>query len=232
MGESFLFEAVRRPQLFKAIFAFNRLYCPKQEIPSSLLALGSPGKKLWSDPAIRGMYLQEKYSCPGYWDFADEASRLVLLDKEVFKSLLRYFSSAVLSERIAHVLERSRLMELRSSLGSELYQYVLRRGRYQVGSIRDYFLPFAEGTDVEEQISGISSAAVLTVSSDWSRELLDFLEKHDPGYFSFAREKVASLENGASRLAMARPDQKRSLWATLKKILLKEVAPEWAPCFD
>jgi len=232
MDESFLFQAACRPVLFKAVFAFNRRYFPAREMPASLLAMGELGKKLWNDPVVREKLGNAEGNGAGYWDFADETSRLALLDKNVLDALLRHFSSAVLSEKIAHVLERDRLVALRSQLGDGLYQYALRRGRYQVGGLRDFFLPFAQGDGIGKQMDGVSAAVLLTVSSGWSGALLDFLGRHDPEYFAPARNAVAALENGEALLASARTEQKRSLWFTLKKILLREVAPEWAPCFD
>ena len=41
------------------------------------------------------------------------------------------------------------------------------------------------------------------------------------------RAPVAALSDIA-----APPDVQRGLWFDLKKVLLKEVAPSWAPCFD
>ena len=168
----------------------------------------------------------------GYWNFAEETSRLALLGKSTLIRLFRYFSAAVLSETITHTVERISLLDLRRTLGDELYRYVLVRGRYQAGSIRHDLIPFARGDSFAEQLNGVSAASLLIIASAWPTELTAFLDEHDPEYFLHAKENIRLHGEANTLIAAAGPAQRRSLWFILKKILLREVSPEWAPCFD
>ena len=240
MDGSFLRKtAAERPELFQAIAAFNIRYAPPRPMPESFSGLGGTGALLWKDADIRRRFAAPEIR--GWWDFALESSRLALPVPQILLKTCRYFSGAVFSEEISRVVLRGPLLELRRQIGPDLYSYAVRRGRYQSGSKTESFKAIAGDGPLGTRIERLAWAALYLAMSAWPEGLRSFLSRNDPGFFAFPEgEKditsscTAPFSPGAHRdgLQGLGRAEKRSLWLTLKKILLREVAPEWAPCFD
>ena len=107
-------------------------------------------------------------------------------------------------------------MALREALGEPLYRYGIQRGQYQLGSVRQFFL----SRDVREPL------------------LLERLQRHGRLAIAICRApwpaalKERAAENIEDAPPSVSPAVQRAVWFGLKKLLLKEVAPQWAPCFD
>ena len=231
--------AAERPQLFQAIAAFNMRYARLQPMPGPFAGLGGAGALLWKDADIRRRFAVPEFR--GWWDFSHEPSRLALPDPQVLLRTCRYFSGAVFSEEISRVVLRGPLLDLRGQLGPDLYSYAVRRGRYQSGSMSRTFLPLAGDGPLGVRIERLAGSALSLITSSWPEGLQQFLRQHEPEIFSIPGGGSGSASSGPAPFAAGRDDkpsralgraEKRTLWLALKKILLKEVAPEWAPCFD
>ncbi len=235
--------ALDRPALFKAITAFNMRYAVPRSLPESLAGLGVTGDALWKDGDIRRLFAAPDIR--GWWDFAHEPNRLALPEPAVLMQTCRYFSGAILSEEISHVVQREPLLELRRQMGADLHAYALRRGRYQAGSLVEAFSPLAGEGTLGEKVERLAWSALYLAADAWTGGLRNFLRNRDPEYFAFPESVDGSAptgtQAGGGRFLTAEQKgaldtlgraEKRSLWFALKKILLREVAQEWAPCFD
>ncbi len=240
MDSFFLREtAAGHPKLFQAIAAFNMRYAPPRPVPEFFSGLGEAGARLWKDADIR-----RRFAAPdirGWWDFAHESSRLALPDPQILLRTCRYFSGAVFSDEISRVVLRGPLLELRGQIGPDLYSYAVKRGRYQSGSMSRAFQPLAGNGTLGSRIEMLAWSVLYLAMSSWPEGLRSFLRSNDPGFFAFPENEEDSASSGMAPFAPSAHKkelsnlgrtEKRSLWIMLKKILLREVAPEWAPCFD
>lgn len=224
MDYRFLVEIIAlKPPLFQAILNFNREGA--SPLPEELSSLGEPFAALWQAPAFRRAWPASSPEKTGYWNFSEESQRLALLERPAIVRLGLFFSAAVHAEEISRVIAREQVLELRRTLGADILSYALRRGRYQVGALRSLLLvPDACGS-LSRRISLLAVAAPLLVSEDWPEELRRLASSRLP-----QPDEAPATDRGFS--PSLRRGQRRALWFTMKKLLLREVAPEWAPCFD
>ncbi len=224
MDYRFLTDAVtRKPALFRAILEFNRSCEPS--MPEELLSLGAPFPKLWEQQSFRRAWPTLAQEHTGYWNFSEESQRLALLDIPSLERLGLIFSAAVHAEDLALILSREQVLSLRHTLGDDIYAYALTRGRYQIGSLRSLLLiPPSLGTTAE-RIKMLSKAIPSLIMQGWPEQLCTMAKKK----FSCGEDPVVQ---GEPLFKVFSQEERRSLWFTMKKILLREVAPKWAPCFD
>ncbi|MEG1610685.1 MAG: SctK family type III secretion system sorting platform protein [Bilophila sp.] len=224
------------PQLFQAILSFNGLSetqsCP---LPADLGESPCAGeyaaiKALWTNPVVRRRYPQQTAGAilPPFWDFAEESRRLALLPVATLQDLGDIFGAALHGETIARTIVRHDVLELRQGLGAALYDYVLQRGRYQAGSsVRQYFISRNQELSVPEKVRLHGLLALEVCCSTWP----DVLRAHAAFHFGDALPFL-----GAGKISAPKQDENRppaqSLWLNLKKLLLKEVAPQWAHYFN
>lgn len=220
----------RKPALFAAMLAFNgmgpRACGAETAVPGSsacALAADIPGidmAALLATPAARRRLLADtdEASSKTFWDFAEESRRLVLVEPEVLRKLLLAFGAALHAPEYAHCVLRDEVLALRSALGDELYRYGLLRGRYQIGSVRQYFGPVREDEQMTSRIEGDGWTALGLCASAWPESLRERAE--------------AVFGRPVFPVSDVSPAAVRGVWFALKKLLLREVAPQWAPCFD
>lgn len=223
MDYRFLAETLAlKPPLFRAMLDFNRDMAASP--PEELSRLGTPVATLWNDPAFRRAWPSRKSGGQGYWNFSEDSQRLVLLPSDTVTRLCLFFSAAVHAEEIARVIAREQVLELREVLGADIVSYALKRGRYQIRGLRAILLvPPSFGT-LPQRLEALAIAAPRLISEEWPDELRHLaLSRHLLGEDSTIKDMfMPPLER----------EQRRALWFTMKKILLREVAPQWAPCFD
>lgn len=228
--DAFLAETVeRRPALFRAMVEMNRELLPA--LPAS-----APGKSeevpaaLLRDPlvyrALRRSPRSAARTSSGWWDFAEETSRLALLPAQAVRDAALRFSAAVFAEDMARIIDRAQVLALREAIGADIVAYALRRGRWQVGSLRQSIasMPFTAGTPLHQRILGLARAILILTAQEWPAPLRKL-------WFQRLGLDADTFTDLAALPQLSR-EQRRALWFTLKKILLREAAPTWAPCFD
>ena len=219
MDERFLAETLAlRPRLFRAMLEFNR---DSSAMPDALSRLGRPLQRLWQDVAFRRAWPCPETTSGGYWNFSEESRRLALLDAATLHRLGLFFSTAVHAEELSCVIERSEVLSLRQTLGADTCAYALKRGRYQIGSLRQVLLPPASLGTLSRRIEILASASLSLLCAEWPETLR-----------MLAAPRFPQEEHSADFPPKLRREQRTALWFTMKKLLLREVAPEWAPCFD
>lgn len=229
MDQRFLDETVcRKPELFKAMVDFNSTRLAQAELP--MPAPGTLGNALLRDPLIRKALngTSARRDTGGWWDFSDETFRLLLIENSILKRAALSFSAAVYAEELALVIDRALVLEIRGLLGEDIFTYALRRGRYQIGSLRGFLTSQLHSGALPERMALLAASILIRLSDGWPERLLALwtAKLHDSGLLAEAGDKAETALPPLSR------EQRRALWFTFKKLLLREAAPQWAPCFD
>lgn len=211
-----------KPPLFRAILNFNREYV--SPLPEELASLGAPFTDLWHSPDFRKVWPERSSDTTGYWNFFEESQRMALLESGTIERLGLFLSAAVHAEELSRIIARAQVLELRRELGEDVVTYALKRGRYQIGGLRALLLVPASFGSLTKRIRLLADAAPTLVSEGWPEELRRLAMNRFPHRSDEGQDQV---------FAPALPkEQRTALWFTMKKLLLREVAPEWAPCFD
>lgn len=236
----------RKLPLFKAILAFNgRRVAPESPpLPEALSAIpGLDAAALWNTKALQRCYgIQEESSHDGaqtqfFWDFAEEVRRLALLDAATLQKFAFLYGVAAHAPEIALVIAQKDVLELREGLGERLYYYALQRGQYQLGEIGQYFRKQNQNMDLLSRIHLHGVQALECCCANWPVPLRQCaapaLAQALPSLTAFLPPQARpNAVQPVTELPPMPPSLRRSLWFSLKKILLKEVAPQWVPCFD
>jgi len=225
MSQGFFSNALTsRPQLWRAMLRANPRPALENEAVNAALAEYFEGAEaarlrawLQSSPLALGV---RQFS--SFWDFGEESRRLALLGEAELTALARVTGVALHAPDIARVLRREDQTALREALGENLYRYALYRGQYQLGSVRrlfaerDHHLPLAERCVLHGRL------ALRLVAASWPQELEQPFCARIEGLFLEPLSGECVLTAGETR----------EIWLALKKLLIKEVEPSWAPCFD
>lgn len=216
----------RRPDLWQRLLQAN---LPEEgpRLPDACREqLGEAGDSLWGwlrqRPLMRRPAASESASAAWipFWDYAEESRRLALLPAPVLLELCRVTGVVLHAPAIATVLLRDELLPLREALGEETYRYALQRGRYQLGGVRRFFQWRDAEFPLAERCVLHGFMALRLVAGLWPEDA--------------ARrvcDRLPALPETAA-LPSLTEEECHELWRGMKKLLLKEVAPSWAPCFD
>lgn len=219
MDHRFLAETIAlRPMLFRAMLEFNR--GSSCAVPEALAPFGNKAALLWKTPSFRRAWPVRRKQDEGYWNFSEESQRLALMDAHTLGRLGLFLSAAAHAEELSRVILASQVHSLRQEIGADVFHYALKRGRYQIGSLRALLLPPPSLGPLPWRIHALAVASLDLVRADWPEPLR-----------SLAAPRFPVAEEPAFRPELTR-EQRMALWFTMKKLLLREVAPQWAPCFD
>lgn len=238
----------RKLPLFRAILTFNGVRAAEPglpPIPDALLAIpGLDAVALWNTKTVQRWYgiqdkqpLNDDTQAPFFWDFAEEVRRLALLDAVTLQKVAHLFGVVAHAPDIALVIAQKDVLELREGLGEKLYVYALQRGQYQLGEIGQYFREQNQNLDLFSRIHLHGLQALELCCAGWPVSLRQCaapaLAEALPSLTAFL--PAIAQQNAAQpvpELAHMPLPLRRVLWFSLKKLLLKEVAPQWVPCFD
>ena len=229
----FLEIIINKPQLFEAIIEFNcnLLYNVMIQTAEEMASFtdATPGfdNSFIQKLALRGIALKkerlmETEYC--FWDFMEETRRIALLEPETVRRLQLVFGAAINADEIAKVLRRDEVLQLQQIPGQDLYQYSLLRGRYQVGAVRRFFLAQSHSIPLTTRIHWDGRMALEICASSWPSVLQSIFFSQLNFVFSTEDSAVLSQDYPSPVI--------KGVWDGLKKILLREVAPQWAPIFD
>ena len=140
---------------------------------------------------------------------------MAFLSAEELERLGKVFGVCVHAAELARIITREPVLALREALGEPLYRYGIQRGQYQLGSVRQFFLSRDVREPLLERMQRHGRLAIAICRAPWPTAL-----------------KERAAENLEDAPPSVSPAVQRAVWFGLKKLLLKEVAPQWAPCFD
>lgn len=215
---------VRKPALLQAMLAFN-----------GVAATAAPPAPVWDVPGLDAAALGKALAQArgagvlpwrrpssgaeeGFWDFADESRRLAFVESEEAERLGLTFGVCVHAPELARIIAREQVLSLRGELGEPLYRYGIQRGQYQLGGVRRFFLGRDVREPLPERMRRHGRLALALCCAGWP-----------PALRGRAGAWAAAEAAGAEGTP---PEVRKAVWFALKKLLLKEVAPQWAPCFD
>ncbi len=214
---------VRKPALFRAMLAFNGVLdapaapeCPADWGAVPGLDAGTLRAELARRPSPSLAWRLAGPDDEGFWDFADESRRLAFLDADALARLGMVFGVCIHAVEMARIITREQVLALREGLGEPLYRYGIQRGQYQLGGVRQLFLVRDMREPLLERVRRHGLLALALCRAEWPPALISRTADVFP-------EPVEEAPSPAVR---------RAVWGGLKKVLLKEVAPQWAPCFD
>ncbi len=235
MHKDFFVHIIRhKPELFRNMLAFNGFAgALPAEAPASLRRIqGLDVEALWANNRARRRLADRgtpEGSAP-FWDFTEESRRLALLPPEILSRAVLQFGTALHADELSRLIAREDVLAARQEISPELFAYALQRGRFQTGSLSRLF---ADGHgSLAGRIRLHGRQALSLCCSVWPRELLDICAARFDGLApAFSATGAADVIDMALDEAPA-AEARRTVWFGFKKILLKEVAPQWAPCFD
>lgn len=219
-----------KPALWQAMLVFNGLCCsPMPEDPPALPGL-TPEQtdQLRACPSLRGsvqhaLLCAHKNTAHGsdavspFWDFTEEPRRLALLPGDIRLRLALVFGVATHAALLARVVVRADLMVLQKELSEEMLRYALQRGCFQVTQAPALTQGYSPPQALVRNIRAYGLRALHRIRAGWPPTLL--------ARCPLPPEPFAPQENRDEAACAV-------LWSDMKKILLKEVAPAWTPCFD
>ena len=215
MDKGFFFDIIaHNPLLFQAIANFNSAVIPP--VPEEISAVaGLDAAALWRMPAVRKHFKTAEIQ-EAFWDFTEESRRLALVDEASLKKLQKLFGVAVHAEEIAKIIVRAEVLAIQDSLGADIYEYAVHRGQYQLGGVSRHFCKEDTELPLLERIRKHGIRAMSLCSASWPEPLRKIFEEK--------LEETLEREKPSAEV-------RHVIWFGLKKILLKEVAPQWAPYF-
>lgn len=258
MHQGFITEVIsEKAQLFQAMLTFNAAHSlpPMPQKLADTHALSPDQQKaLWENPAFRRAFAHDAPKSSQFWNFEDEMRRLALLDASIIQNLALTFGVALHANSIAQCIRAEEVHVLKAQLGTELYSYAITRARFQLGKSADIFASLHKNLPLEQRIFLHGALAVLHIYALWPQELqaqahkafLPLLQKVQTVAPSTATKEEMGATTGTaavlgdnkattlpyrSPLELS-PEKQRNLWFAIKKILIKELAQEWAHCFN
>jgi hypothetical protein len=230
MHKDFFVHIIRhKPELFRSILAFNGIDGPRSDqVPVAFRRIpGLDVDALWASGRSR-RHLVDGAEADGperFWDFTEDSRRMALLPPALLERAALQFGVAVHADELCALVAREDVLAMRGEIGADLFAYALRRGRFQLGSSSRLFGSGPER--LAERIRRHGRQSLSLCCSVWPRELLDICASRftelAPAF------SAAEAEDG---VGASLHDARRAVWIGFKKILLKEVAPQWVPCFD
>ncbi|MBI9092610.1 MAG: hypothetical protein JEZ12_25620 [Desulfobacterium sp.] len=228
-GENRLFYrnlAMDRPQLFAAIMGFNASANWESNTHGpGLNNHGAHGLLAQSNRAKGRLYARDDQ---GFWDFEEESRRMALLDAPTLNECILSWGAAFCAPLINKFILKKDIEILNQDIGRKHLDFARGKGRFNIGDISG-IIQVEEPTVPPEKIRALilkyGMRAHGICAAAWPGPLQTIearrIERHLPDLFLHM-----------PRLALPPPAHLRAIWFTMKKILLKEVAPQWTPCFS
>ncbi|TDU70700.1 YOP protein translocation protein K (YscK) [Prosthecobacter fusiformis] len=166
-------QAKTNPDLFRAIFDFNhrpQFWLHPEVIarfPEAavirVLATGTHGHHHLASWLTRVLQLDDY---DPVWDFQESRLRIALLSPETLTRLARYTGVALCWPRIASIIGRQQLHEIKASIGEDAHAFALRRARFIVPE-NEAILPKQE-TSLIDHVMDIGWNVLASSSGDES----------------------------------------------------------------
>ena len=155
-----------------------------------------------------------------YFDFEDPKRRLALIDGKSLSRLV-YLSGIVLNaSRISKIIEREALLSLRNQIGDEAYLFALKKAPFLIGRME---FPFAEDQKSQDLQAHLIACGMKCLEACFFGERA-----------ALTKRLLFKLPKELCRNFGERPfgEGRDRAWSLLRRVLLQEVDPRWAPCFS
>lgn len=215
-----------KPLLFEAIFNSNIIDTQKFFENLKLEENQDFFKELIQNKKVRKLFTNSlDLSNLQYWDYADESKRLALLDDQKLIDLAFIFGVALHAQEIAQTIEGKTVLEFKESLGTNIYNYAILRGQYQLSSVRKYFAQKDLEYTIAQRAKMHGFQSIKAIAVNWSNPfLLDKLKTLEENLFINEDYQLNDLELDSKAI--------NEIYFALKKILIKEIEPKWQAYLD
>lgn len=218
MNKSFFHECIQNKNLFSAMLAFN--IRQKEDSPAEEW-------KNFIDSRFFAEGFYAKYSAPQktFWNFADETKRLAFADAQTVKKLTLYIGAGIHAAEISRLLEKNSVLAVRQTTGKDVFLYALERGKFQASALKKIFS--AQDTDLplSEKITLHGEKALCLCTASWEEELKEIFCRN-------LAETLPDMRKHIGSAAQIPQEQARTVWNSVKKLLVQEVDPLWRPYFN
>ncbi len=217
MNREFYGELLRdKPELISAIIADNlRPESPAAVAGTALAHVVAQDKELMR-------LLAKKHSADTYWGYVEESERLALLPEETLLRLSDILGAALLGQKMALVIEREAVLELKAAFG-DLYAYALKRGRYQAAAMADVVTQWDTNPadDITQTWRRVSALVLLIIRSGWPAAL----QNKSRSRFQALSARVDVVPDTGDVL-------RKRLWYFVKKVVVRELDASWTRYFN
>ncbi len=225
------------PELLQGILAFNLQQLMSEPANALEEDMANDFSKnslaqLWAIPEVKKKYAKKNQVF--FWDFENEARRLVLLDKEVLQKLVLYMGASLNAKHIARCVTQKDTLHLQENLGHDVFNFALHRGQFMIaeGSINLFKFLKHEELLARVILSGIfalhfCSYAFPSLLYDRLWQIMEELALK----IELQGHTLRTYVDGVPINTIPEKEL-QFLWFSMKKILIKEVAPQWKPYFS
>ena len=161
-----------------------------------------------------------------FWDFSEHSRKLALLDDPQLSRLAAVAGVTLHAPALARIVERRERASCREALGEALFEYAQTRGQYQTGAAGDIVARLDTDMPLPARCRLHGWRALHWCCQRWPEALRRLFQQR-------LERLAAGIAVGGDEARDAVLDDAgwQALWRLLKKCLLREVAPAWAPYF-
>jgi hypothetical protein len=166
-------------------------------------------------------------------DFRVARHRIALLPPELALKLARWFGLVRHRAEVLNLVRREEVLALREEVGEEGQRFILRRSALLPDAGRTVPDAGSSAGALPQRIRGSGFAAIAACLADAPPPVRDMVRRSAPAGLA---EKLKDA-SGVSADTPGTSDSQIAVtaahvyWPLLRTLLLKEVAPLWAPCF-
>lgn len=232
MGKAFLKNTIKnnRP-LFSAIVAFNS-NATRVLTSTDSSALSTTGQLFAQSGLLESTMASTRgrkrlnamlptllNDIPADWflDFMEPRTRLALLDVSTLQRLAMHLGLAANAKAVAQCIMRPQVQAIKEAYGEDGYQFAVKRAPFLTVDCST-LLPEPETVcDLPERIHQQGHMGIALCFAQEPKQLRQWIELTLPKEFTRTPDKGAANAD--------------AIWTVIRRLLTKEVAPEWAPCF-
>ncbi len=222
INDWYVLQSKENPDLFRVIFDFNKR--PQHWIhPRSLEGLThAPVIRFLVESAHGGRHLAT-WMCKELrldqagdcWDFKEPRRRLALLGAGTLEKLACFAGAALAWPRIAAVIAKAEIQQLKQALGEEAHRFALRRARLIIPQAET--LQLEDGKRLDEQ----------AIAAGWGM-VLDALVDEDP---AISQRIQLKLPDSAPVMSAKDKEVQNKAWKRLRKIAADVLTEGEMKCF-
>jgi hypothetical protein len=211
------------PPLFKLLVRFNQQ--PATTLHDDHLPTGvSPQvfhRLLTSPRGERRLsaWVSSRYdlATEGFWRFEYPPQRLALLDSETLQKLVVTAGAAIHHQQVTGLIGGTQIRDVKQGLGEQIYQFAIKRASLLVGPSNS---PAATSGNLVAAIGRTGLSCLRTCLGADSPELLRRVSLKLPKQSAVTPQSPDSSMDG------------ERCWKLMKRVLLTEISPDLAPCFN
>lgn len=173
------------------------------------------GERIVSRQILKNHNLENAF----YFDFSHNLKRLALVDSKTIQTLFFLVGVGLCHMHIRHMIQKDALDSLKKTIGEDAYRFATRTAPLLVGNQQFDFLPQSELMPDKESFSLLGAKCFSAFYSGEAPALIQRIRLKLPRHLNL------NFDIQVSRIV------KDKIGKLLKKILLQEVNPAWAPLF-